>query len=235
MPNILASGISNYTHIAELDALVEARFKLIPVDKLLIYLIDTVDADALPFLADQFDVLGIKGWNQTSNEAEKRELIKNAIELHRYKGTPWAVRQAVRSIGFFDAEIIEHVGIDHDGTILRNGTQVRGGGNPFNFRVRLDLGDDVGISAEKMRLARLVIEEYKNVRSHLVDIGFIATMADENTFVDELDFEVTTGNETVVFENGAYNGSINYNEDSNFDYATDIVSLNITNLDEEKF
>lgn len=32
--------------------------------------------------------VGLEGWLFAANEQEKRELIKQAIELHKYKGTP---------------------------------------------------------------------------------------------------------------------------------------------------
>lgn len=54
-----------------------------------------VDASALPALAEQFHVQGLEGWLFTTDEREKRELIKQAIELHKYKGTIWAVRRVL--------------------------------------------------------------------------------------------------------------------------------------------
>jgi phage tail P2-like protein len=54
--------------------------------------------------------LGYKGWKLANTEDDKRSLIKKAIELHRYKGTVWAVKEAMKSIGFTDAVLIEHTG-----------------------------------------------------------------------------------------------------------------------------
>lgn len=64
------------------------RFAQIDLTALLVYLVDIVDASALPSLAGQFHVRGLEGWLFAANEQEKRELIKQAIELHKYKGTP---------------------------------------------------------------------------------------------------------------------------------------------------
>lgn len=64
------------------------RFAQIDLTALLVYLVDIVDASALPSLAEQFHVQGLEGWLFAANEQEKRELIKQAIELHKYKGTP---------------------------------------------------------------------------------------------------------------------------------------------------
>ncbi|MCP0736551.1 phage tail protein I, partial [Salmonella enterica subsp. enterica serovar Mbandaka] len=71
------------------------RFAQIDLTALLVYLVDIVDASALPSLAGQFHVQGLEGWLFAANEQEKRELIKQAIELHKYKGTPWAVRRVL--------------------------------------------------------------------------------------------------------------------------------------------
>ncbi|MBI4691687.1 MAG: phage tail protein I, partial [Nitrospirae bacterium] len=82
-----------------LEGLCEAADKVFAIedklDKLLVYLIDEVSADVLPFLAWQFHV---EGWELSGTESEKRTLIKNSIELHRYKGTPWAIENALKSI-----------------------------------------------------------------------------------------------------------------------------------------
>lgn len=230
MPNILGSGVADADHIVKIDEVVERRLSGIPLDQLLVYFIDTVTAEALPFLAEQFNVLGIKGYAQAETEDAKRDLIKRAIELHRYKGTPWAVREGIRSVGFKDAEIIEGVGLDHNGTFLRDGSQRYEGGNPFQFRVRLDLGESSGMTAERLRMARQVINEYKNVRSHLFDIGFIITMDDIFQIEDELILEINGLLEDSLLENGSYNGSISYDGNQSFIYATDTVSLNISNL-----
>lgn len=83
----------------------------IDISRLLIYIVDDVDSVLLPFLAEQFDVLGDKGYRLANNERDRRELIKRAIELHRFKGTEWAVKEALKSIGFTDIEFIK--GYDH--------------------------------------------------------------------------------------------------------------------------
>ena len=69
------------------------RFAQLDLTALMVYLVDLVDASALPALAEQFHVQGLEGWLFTTDEREKRELIKQAIELHKYKGTIWAVRR----------------------------------------------------------------------------------------------------------------------------------------------
>ena len=54
-------------------------------------------------------------------KAARRELIKSAIELHRYKGTPWAVRRALELLGL-RVDVQEWFDI---------------GSAPYTFRVRV--------------------------------------------------------------------------------------------------
>lgn len=74
---------------------------------LLVYLVDLTEVSALPWLADQFAITGDNGWNLAESNDARRALIKNAIELHRYKGTPWSIRQVIRNLGFGEVELRE--------------------------------------------------------------------------------------------------------------------------------
>ncbi|MCM2494534.1 phage tail protein I [Burkholderia glumae] len=103
------------------------RLDDIDLSPLLVYLIGGVDASALPFLADQFSVMGEDGWNLAESDEAKRALIKGAIELHRYKGTPWAVRDVIRRLGFGEVELIESIArVSYDGKHRYNGWMVHG-------------------------------------------------------------------------------------------------------------
>lgn len=82
------------------------RLMTLDIRRLLIYLVDLVEEDALPCLGEQFHIMGDEGWNFAADDAARRALIKAAIELHRYKGTPWAVRQALDVLGF-EVELID--------------------------------------------------------------------------------------------------------------------------------
>ncbi|MFO0387552.1 MAG: phage tail protein I, partial [Flavobacteriales bacterium] len=160
--NVLASAIKGVPHLDAFDELAKARLDALDLEQILLYAIDTIDASALPFLAEQFDVLGYKGWFLTTNDDERRALIKRAIELHRYKGTPWSVKEAIRSIGFLDVTIIEGVGFEYDGTRVHDGSFVHGGGNWANFRVIIDLGESKGSNAQLTTDLIALIDEYKS-------------------------------------------------------------------------
>ncbi len=186
MGNLLASGISQHGHLKAFDEMVEARFANLNIEAVLIYIIDTVDADALPILAEQFDVMGVKGYAYAPTEQDKRNLIKKAIELHRYKGTPWSIKEALKAIGYYGAVIQERLinVIFYDGVYTHNGTQLYGPGHWADFRVLIDLGASSGVNAQTAAEAVALINEYKNVRSRLRDVSYMATIQ-EYVLTDE--------------------------------------------------
>lgn len=203
MANILASGISSVEHLAAFDAMVEERLANLDVEAVLIYLIDTVDASALPSLAAQFDVLGYKGFGLAQTEQEKRNIIKRAIELHRFKGTPWSIKEALKAIGYYDAIIQERLvnPIYYDGTFLHNGSQIYGPGHWADFRVIIDLGNDMGVTAQTSSDAVQLILEYKNVRSRLRDLSYMANITE---YVTDITEQLTVNIEAGISEAVGY-------------------------------
>lgn len=117
----LPASLASDTRFAAFDSLLRDFVQVQDTTPALVYLVDLVAADALPALAAQFHVLGAEGWNAATNDAARRELIKAAIELHRYKGTPWAVRRALELLGL-RVDVQEWFDI---------------GSAPYTFRVRV--------------------------------------------------------------------------------------------------
>jgi len=120
--------------------------------KVLIYpRIDEIeDEKLLDLLAWQFH---IEGYDQAQTIQEKRNLIKHAIELHRYKGTPYAIKKVFQALNL-DATLQEW--FDYNG-------------EPYKFKV---LVKSVIQDEETYRKLIELINEYKNVRSWLDAIGF---------------------------------------------------------------
>ena len=83
------------------------RLDSINLEALMVYLVDIVDSSALPWLGEQFSLFG-DGWELAESDDVRRTLIKSAIELHRYKGTPWAIKQALKKLGLERFTLIEH-------------------------------------------------------------------------------------------------------------------------------
>ena len=145
LPSSLAKDPNYQALVRLLD-----QWQELDLTRLLIYWLDDVDVSALPHLAKQFHVLGLEGWDYAMTETEQRELLKQAVELHRYKGTPWAVRQGIRHI---------HPDIDIE-------EWQDYGGEPYYFRLRYN-GQNVRLTIAKALKLYYVIESLKNLRSKL--------------------------------------------------------------------
>ncbi|RUM30015.1 MAG: phage tail protein I [Aquifex sp.] len=126
------------------DALTSER------EKTLIYSrIDQIqDEELLDLLAWQFH---IEGYELAQSVEEKRNLIKRAIELHRYKGTKYAIKEVLRALGL-EGEVKEWFEY---------------GGEPYHFKVYIN---SITSQDKWLKLAEL-ISQYKNERSWLDTIG----------------------------------------------------------------
>lgn len=146
MSEFLPAPLAKDPHYEALEKLLERSLKL-DLTRLLIYWLDMVEASALPHLAQQLHILGLEGWDYAVTESQKRELLKQAVELHRYKGTPWAVRQGLKRI---DPNLDIEEWFQY-------------GGEPFYFRLT---------GPQKLTLAQAVklfntLEALKSLRSKL--------------------------------------------------------------------
>jgi phage tail P2-like protein len=216
--SILASSIQNVDHFVAFDIIAKKRFSQLQLDAILVYIIDTVDVSAIPALAEQFDVLGYKGMKLATTEEQQRELIKRAIELHRYKGTLWAVKEALKSIGYPDAVITEGVGVGPTGWA--------------EFRIDLDGGANQ-VSASSIDELVKMVNEYKNTRSHLADISYTIDLGnDDINVLDEVEANPSQDVEDVVFAGGdfRYNGEEIFNGANNYSQDSDVLEIEIINI-----
>lgn len=116
---------------------------------------DTCPANLLAWLAWAFSV---DEWDPAWTDAQKRNVIKRSVEVHRYKGTVGAVHEALGAL-FVDARVQEWF------------NQIPSG-DPYTFRILLEV-DQVG--ADQAAFASLfnVLERTKNLRSHLDEVELI--------------------------------------------------------------
>jgi P2-related tail formation protein len=97
MSDLLVPPLAVDDRSRAIDALA-ARMTGLDLTPILVYLIDLVPADALPILAEQFNVVGPL-WAYLPDEAAKRRAIKESVAWHRAKGTPWSVETALSWAG----------------------------------------------------------------------------------------------------------------------------------------
>ncbi len=103
------------------------RLDLAELPRLMPRLVDLVAPEHLELLAESRSLLGEDGYWLAESDDARRKLIKGAYELHRKKGTPWAIREIVRRLGFGEVEIIEGLSNKkHNGEIRRDGRYTHG-------------------------------------------------------------------------------------------------------------
>lgn len=171
--NVIASAISDYELARAFSELVADRWDNWDLSKFLPYLVDTCAPAALPYLADQFDVEGLRGFGIAMDEEQQRDIIKKSIALHKFIGTPWAIREACRTVGF--------------PVILLEENSTPTGSAPSEddwarFRVLITADTNRHITIEETRKLRLFVEFYKNERSHLIELGYAQSLVEDRLF-----------------------------------------------------
>lgn len=170
---VIASSLSGNELAGALSELVAMRWDNYDLSPFMLYLVDVCVPAALPYLADQFDVDGLRGFAMVVDEEQQRELIKQSISLHKYMGTPWAIREACNTIGFPVILLEEGATIPGAATTLDDWAQ---------FRILIEAATNRYITAEEARKLRQFVEYYKNERSHLIELGFYQSLIESNLF-----------------------------------------------------
>ena len=173
--HVIASSLTDNELAKAFSELVAERWDNWDLSPFLAYLVDICAPAALPYLAEQFDVAGLQGFEVAANEQQQRDLIKRSIALHKYIGTPWAIREACRTVGFPVILLEEGVPSVPENPII----------DWARFRVLVEADVTRHITEEEARKLRLFVEFYKNVRSHLVTLGFYQSFSDK-LFRDEI-------------------------------------------------
>jgi hypothetical protein len=169
----IGSGIANVPHMmAYYDAFEQALAKYCDVSRVLVQLVDFAPSEALPFLAQQFDVLGLKGYQFCTTDTQRRGLLKAAITLKRLAGTPASIEQAVIAVGFVNAIVTEGTGIIYNGVYNFDGSKYYAGGiRWYNFDVEV-FYTGAAPTLGQIALIRSLINVYKNTRDVLFNLKF---------------------------------------------------------------
>jgi P2-related tail formation protein len=98
-------------------------------------------------------------------EAAQRELLKSAIALHRFRGTPWAIKQALASLGWTTVSLLE-------GQTSWGGTTYPANQGWAVFRVMIDLAAGQGVSIGAVSTAVAAANFFKPARAWLDSVRF---------------------------------------------------------------
>lgn len=180
----------------------------------------TCPAPALPWLAWALHITDAEGWALAVTTDQKRALIARSVELHKKKGTPWSIREALKSIGFNEVEILERLPINqHDGALTYSGAQRYDAYGWAEFRLLADVGDTQPItSAQTARIVQTV-NEWKPARCHLVDVQYSAS---ETEAVDVDDATTLAGHleaSDALRWGRTYDGAMHYDQGALSTYA----------------
>lgn len=158
-----------------------------------LYDVDRCPPQFLPYLAW---ALSVDFWELAADDDQRRELIRNAIQWHRKRGTPWAIKSALAAFGYPVLELIEQRdylqewlaagGRVLDGSWLLDGSVTLSTPDTTTtgqlirrfalnhwaeYAIRLDAAGGIW-TREHQRKIRRVAESFAPERSHLV--GLIA-------------------------------------------------------------
>lgn len=97
MPSLLPPSLAGDQRSEAFDQLSQGLEQL-DVAAVLVYLVDIVPSSALPYLAEQLNVVG-PIWQYLQDDGARRRAIKDSVKWHRIKGTPHAVELAMSWLG----------------------------------------------------------------------------------------------------------------------------------------
>lgn len=103
----LPPALAGDERFALLCELLQETYAGLGINEMLVYLVDQVKPAVLSHLAEQFSLQDEISWSLATSDTSRRRLLKRAIELHRYKGTPWSIKQALSRIGIERVALVE--------------------------------------------------------------------------------------------------------------------------------
>lgn len=174
---------------------------------------DTMNAQKLPFFAPLFDVEGLKGWVFAATTDQQRALLKKAILLHRYKGTPWAIDQVIAQSAYPAAVLVENPQ-----------------GNLGTIRITIDANTNTPNDAQLNALIQQVMI-YK--RGSTVFEGIFFTGLDFTDAMAIIETGLTINSDSLYNDTATttgtflYDGSVTYNGSRNYCNDLDTITISI--------
>jgi phage tail P2-like protein len=176
----LPPALAGDERFAGLCELLDESLADVDLNVMLVYLIDLVKPKLLPVLADQFSLLDEAAWMLAESREAKRNLIKNSAQIHRFKGTPWAIREVIRLLGFGEVTIQEGMNNQvRNGAISRDGSHVHGDPSAWAlYRVLLRRA----ITNDQAALLRRLLLSVAPARCRLIALDYSSVAIRHNGF-----------------------------------------------------
>lgn len=158
--DLLPASLKNNKDIIKFSSIIDNYLSNIDniIDKLTIYarLDDgTLEEEYVDALAKTFHLLANESYRFAGTTEQKRELVRNALILHKTKGTKYAVERVCNILDMKEAKLTEWF---------------EDGGEPYTFKINANAFD--GLNEETIRLLYAMIDEFKNIRSHVAAFEF---------------------------------------------------------------
>ena len=129
--------------------------------------VDTItNVDALIDIDTLTEAPSVVGMQQDVAIAAERALIKMAVQLHRFRGTPWSIKSALATLGWASVSILE-------GQSRWGGTQYPANEGWAVFRVMIQLQPGQTIDPSAPDIATATITFFKPARSLLDSLVFV--------------------------------------------------------------
>lgn len=126
--------------------------------------VETCPVELLPWLGH---ALSVDTWSDTWQETKKRAVIRASIDVHRQKGTLYAVQRAINALGF-TARVVEW-------------HRAETPGDPFTYQLVFDQREVPALLSD-IQLAIRTVDLVKPVRAHMSDVRIrINALAGPNT------------------------------------------------------
>jgi phage tail P2-like protein len=166
MPNLLPP---NATPLERRTATALAESTELPIPIRDYWNADTCPSALLPYLAAE---VSVDGWELAESDDARRALIKAAIPLHQKRGTPWAIREVIRRLGFGEITLVEGRKIRRrDGSTTRNGDYLHGDPTAWaQYIVKLSRA----VTRDQADNIKAVLERYAPQRSMLASLDYRA-------------------------------------------------------------
>lgn len=196
------------------------RISAIPIPITDVWNSDACPESLLPWLAWSLCITDDYGWSLCLNVDQKRALIKQSMSLHRKKGTPWAVQEALKAVGFADARVVDSLPV-----IRYDGTSSYGGADDYSsgarwamFNIVIDLGESRPFSAdERARIVRTV-NAWKRLSTRLYAVSIQVNVSDEVQMSEETSLSARLPMSDAHLPGARYDGSQTYSHGAAFSH-----------------
>lgn len=151
--------------------LINERFEGISFAPFLKYLIDIAPSHLLDILANEFSLTVYEGWSSALSIEKKRLMLKESIELHRYKGTAYSIKRILDILGFGKVAVLTGLGrLKYDGTGEYNGAYFYGAEDKWAYYRIVFL--EKPVANNQINLIKKILESFAPAHEVLLSLNY---------------------------------------------------------------